>query len=206
LIFGARLRIAFEKLGITFVKVGQALSMRYDLLRAEDCEELQKLLDKSTPIPYQHIRDILDREYKGPFTKHFKEFDKEPLGSASVSQVHRAVLHDGTVVAVKIKKPNVVRFVSRDMRIVKFFTIIGMIFSSTLRRLRALESVRFFETWVEQEIDFELEAKNTEEIKRQNDEMVNCQRIISPNVYPEFCTKNIIVMDFIDGKPLSRKK
>lgn len=204
--FGTRLRKMCEKLGITYIKIGQALSMRYDLLSEEDCEELQKLLDKTNPLPYEVIRDILDREFRGPYTKHFKEFDKKPLGSASVSQVHKAVLHDGRVVAVKVKRPYVVKHVKDDMRIIKSLTILAMTFSPTLRKLRALESVRFFEKWILQDIDFILEAQNIRAIKEQNEEFKDDIAIVSPDVIFELCTKDIIVMDFVDGIPLTRKK
>lgn len=206
--FGERLRISCELLGITFIKMGQGLSMRYDLFSDSVCEELQKLLDKANVIPYEVIRNILEKEYKGPHTRIFKEFSREPLGSASVSQVHKAVLHDGRVVAVKIKRPFVDKYLESDIAILKRMTLLGMIFSKTLRDFRAYEVIKYFDKWIQQDTDFLLEAKNIVAIRKQeaSSSAKESEKIVCMDVISEFSNKTIIVMDFIDGIPMNRRK
>ncbi len=206
--FGERLRISCEILGITFIKFGQGLSMRYDLLPESVCEELQKLLDKANVIPYEVIRDILEKEYKGPHTRIFKEFSREPLGSASVSQVHKAVLHDGRVVAVKIKRPLVDKYLRSDIAILKGMVLFGMIFSKLLRDFRAYEVVTYFDKWIQQDTDFLQEAKNIVAIRKQEESSntIESEKMVCMDIVPEFSSKIVIVMDFIDGIPMNHRK
>lgn len=205
--FGERLTIVCEELGISFIKIGQALSLRYDILKEKDCLALQKLLDNANVLSYETIKRIVENEYRNPINRVFKEFSREPLGSASVSQVHKATLFDGRVVAVKVKRPNVAEHLSSDIRVMKTFVIIGMIFSKTLRQFRAYSVVVFFEEWVRQDIDFRLEAKNIKIFRKQELSNKNSEyQVFCMDVVDELCTDNIVVMDFVDGIPVGKKK
>jgi ubiquinone biosynthesis protein len=209
--FGRRLKLAFEKLGITYIKIGQILSMRYDLLSRRDCEELQQLLDKVNVIPLEMIWTILANEYKKPHTSVFREFCEQPLGSASVSQVHKAVTFDGNVVAVKIKRPNVGEQFLNDIRIMKRLASLAQWFSPTLRNVQARALVDYFESWIQQDLDFDAEVRNMKKCKEQYQFVETVYRKdLGKGVFTlpieSLCTENIVVMDYIDGIPMSRKE
>jgi ubiquinone biosynthesis protein len=204
---GERLALAFEKLGISFIKIGQTLSLRYDILDEKDCIALQRLLDKANILPYETIRSIIESDYKMPINQVFKEFQRQPLGSASVSQVHKAVTFDGKVVAVKVKRPNVEQHLTSDIRIMKFFALLGMTCSRTLRKFQLYGVVVFFEAWIRQDIDFRLEAKNIKIFREQ--ELSNSSekyKVFCMDIVDELCTDNVVVMDFVEGIPVSKKK
>ncbi len=207
-ILGKRLRLAFAELGLTFIKIGQILSMRYDLLRPEDCRELQELLDNVNPLDYKVIENIIKKEYGRLTDKIFAKFCKRPISSASISQVHKAVLPDGTIVAVKIKRPDVDIRLKSDIAIIKVLAYIAKIFSPTLRRIRIIKVINYFETWIKQDIDFVQEVKNINLVYNQyafsrNKKIRNDLGVgIFPKPYESICTRNVIVMDYIDGVSL----
>jgi len=210
-ILGKRLRLAFEELGLTFIKIGQILSMRYDLLPRKDCEELQQLLDNVNPLSLPVIYQIIEKEYGRPHSLVFKKFYELPLGSASVSQVHKAELFDGRLVAVKIKRPNVDYAFNKDIKIMMSVAKTVGAFVPVLRRVQVTKLVKYFESWIQQDLNFPLEAINMQKIADQYSFGQNKFRsdlgkglFIRPHL--ELCTTNIIVMDFIDGIPMSRKE
>lgn len=209
--FGQRLKVAFEQLGITFIKIGQILSMRYDLLSKESCAALQQLLDKVNPIPLAQIHKIIEREYGKPHYEIFKKLYEEPLGSASVSQVHKAELFDCSIVAVKIKRPNVDAKFAADMRVLKTLAAFAQWFSRDLRTIQVRKLVDYFEEWIRHDLDFRNEVKNIEKIQVQYDFAArgfrqDLGRAFFPKAKEALCTANIIVMDYIDGIPMSNKQ
>ncbi|MFA6098061.1 MAG: AarF/UbiB family protein [Patescibacteria group bacterium] len=208
--FGRRLKIAFEELGLTFIKIGQILSMRYDLLSRKDCESLQELLDRVKPIEFNNIVEIIKKEYGRPWREVFRVLEAVPLGSASVSQVHKAVLPDGSVVAVKVKRPGVDDKFLEDIKILKILSRVAALFSPTLRHVQITELVGQFESWIRQDLNFVLEAKNMRRIREQYDfGAVNFRSDLGKGVFmaphENLCTENVVVMDFVDGIPMSRK-
>jgi ubiquinone biosynthesis protein len=208
---GVRLRRSCEELGLAFVKIGQILSMRYDILSREDCDALQGLLDNVNPIPIETIFAIVEHEYGRPWRDVFASFDEAPLGSASVSQVHKATLHDGSVAAVKIKRPEADKEFSSDIKILKALARIGVFFSPTLRYIQVRDLVDYFESWTRQDLDFRLEAKNMRRIKEQYQfGATNFRNDLGRGVFiapfEDLCTENIVVMDFVDGIPMSQKE
>jgi ubiquinone biosynthesis protein len=209
--FGQRLKLAFEELGITFIKIGQILSMRYDILSQDDCEALQGLLDNVRPIPPPTVYKIIENEYNRPLDQVFKNFKEAPLGSASVSQVHKAELFDGCMVAVKIKRPDVGHKFTEDINILKTLATISQLFSSTLRNVQARKLVDYFEGWIKQDMNFIQEVENIRKIKEQYSFATTGFRpdlgiAVFPSTFDGLCTPNIIVMDYIDGIPMSRKQ
>lgn len=206
--FGDRLRYACEDLGLTFVKLGQMLSMRYDLLREEHCKDLQKLLDRTNPVSFEEIKMIVESDLKRPLNEVFKEFYEEPLGSASISQVHKAVLHDGRIVAVKVKRRNVDRHIKSDMRVLKFFAGAGVAMSRTARGFQSYQVVKSFERWLAQDVDFQIEANSIKKLREQEDVIGDIRHgeLMLVDAMEGLCTQNVIVMDFVDGIPASRKE
>jgi|SRR5579872_94488 len=210
-IFGVRLRLAFEELGITFIKIGQIISMRYDLLGEADRKALRSLLDDVNPIPFSEIKKILSQEYSCPLEAIFSEIQEKPVGSASVSQVHKAWLLNGAVAAVKIKRPGVDKTFIRDINFLKILASIGERFSSKLRYIRAKELVAYFESWIRQDLDFVLEIQNMKKIAEQYEFATgnfrsDLGRGTFPKAFDQLCTSRVIVMDFIDGIPMNRKE
>lgn len=211
-IFGKRLRYACEELGPIFIKLGQVLSTRYDILSNENCVELQKLLDQVEPIPFQKVLDIIQKDFGKKYELVFKAFDTNPLASASISQVHRATLFDGKKVAVKIRRPEVSEHVESDIRVLKQVVSIVSLFSPTLRHVDGKQVVNQLHDWILLEIDFKHEVHNIKQMKsylvrvaeytKMSKEEAN--NLIIPEVYEEYCTENVIVMEFIDGVPLSK--
>lgn len=210
-IFGRRLKLAFEELGITFVKIGQILSMRYDLLSQEDCLALQDLLDQVTPISYTTIVGILEREYSKSLSEVFIDFEEKPLGSASVSQVHKAKLLDGSMVAVKIKRPEVDHKFFYDVRILKRLARVAELLSPTLRHLQVREITAHFESWIKQDLDFRHEVRNMKRYKEEygfaeSEFRPDLGIQIIPSAFENLCTEDVIVMDYIEGIPLNRAR
>lgn len=211
-ILGQRLKLAFSELGLTYIKIGQILSMRYDILSKEDCGALQQLLDSVNPLPFEDIIAVIEKEYQKPYKEVFAIIDPVPLGSASVSQVHKAILFDGSVVAVKVKRPGVDDKFLADVKIMKKLAAIGSVLFPILKHIQIKELVNYFESWIKQDLDFALEARNMRLIKEQysfGDERhfrpdLGKGMFISP--FENLCTKNIIVMDYINGIPMSRKE
>ncbi len=211
-IFGKRLRYACEELGPIFIKLGQILSTRYDVLSNENCTELQKLLDQVEPIPLQKVENIIQKDFGKKYTALFKTFDTIPLASASIAQVHRATLLNGKKVAVKIRRPEVSEHVESDIRVLKQVVSALELFSPTLRHVDGKQVVSQLHDWILVEMNFKQEVQNIKQMKsylahaaeytNTSDEEAN--NLVIPDVYEEYCTENVIVMEFIDGVPLSK--
>lgn len=190
-----------EKLGPTFIKLGQLLSTRADLLPPEVLEQLALLEDKVTPIPFQEVRAVVETELKGRLETLFAQFDPEPIGSASLGQVHAGVLHSGRAVAVKIQRPGILPIVERDMEalydIAEWFdrkTEFG-------RRTRLLKVFQEFETTLRNELDYELEADNLERLKKN---LAEFRSIVIPSPVRDYCTKRVLTMDYVPGEKVTK--
>jgi ubiquinone biosynthesis protein len=211
-ILGKRIRHACEELGPIFIKLGQILSTRYDILSNENCVELQKLLDQVESIPLQKIEGILQKDYGKKYTAIFKTFETTPLASASIAQVHQATLYNGKKVAVKIRRPRISEYVESDIAVLKQVVSIGELFSPVLRHLDGKQIVGQLHDWILMEIDFRQEVQNIKRMKsylahaaeytKTSEEEAN--NLVIPDVYEEYCTENVIVMEFIEGVPLSK--
>ena len=195
-----KMRLMFEALGPTFVKVGQILSMRSEILPQSFCDELAKLRANADPMPYQTVLDTLSHEYGKPVKDIFKSIDSTPLGSASLAQVHRATLVTGQDVAVKVQRPGVRETMAQDVSIMR------TIARSATKIMHNAQVVDFQgvveELWdtFESETDFLVEARNLQEFKR------FCSRFAymdCPKPYMDLCTEHVVVMDYIDGISLS---
>lgn len=190
-----KLRRLLEALGPTFVKVGQILSMRPDILPQEYCDELAKLRTDAEPMPYDEVVATIEEEYGRPLASVFAEFDVRPLGSASVAQVHRARLRTGEDVAVKVQRPGVQKTMASDIDILR----------QLCRHLRFLwrggvmdlnQMVEEFWNAFVQETDFLVEARNLQEFRALNE---RCAYIDCPAPYMALCTEHIVVMDYVEG-------
>lgn len=200
---GERLRLALESLGPIFVKFGQILSTRRDLLDDDIADELAKLQDKVPAFSGQTAQAIIERSLKAPVSELFAEFSAEPLASASIAQVHTAKLHSGEDVVVKVIRPNIEKTIRQDIGLL--YTLAHFIAktSSDGRRLRPVEVVTDYEYTILDELDLAKEAANTGLLQRNFDKS---DLLYVPQVYWDYCHRNIMVMERISGIPVADTK
>jgi ubiquinone biosynthesis protein len=195
-----RLRLALESLGPVFVKFGQLLSVRRDLIPQDLADELAKLQDSVPPVPWEAVEAALARAYGKPYTEVFATFERVPIASASVAQVHFATLPDGREVAVKILRPGIGEVIAQDVAVLH---VVANVLSRVLpdsRRLRPREVVAEYETIIGNEQDLLREAGNASELRRN---FAGGRLLIVPEVYFDWCTATVMVMQRIDGIPVN---
>ena len=198
---GVRLRRALEALGPIFVKFGQMLSTRRDLVPLDIADELARLQDRVPPFPSIEAIAVLEKAYGRPLDAVFAEFDAEPVASASVAQVHFARLHDGTDVAVKVLRPDIGRVIAHDVSLLQVAAgLLEKLFADG-RRLRPREVVAEFEKHLEDELDQMREAANCSQLRRN---FLNSPLLKVPEVYWDYCGRDVMVMDRMDGIPVSQ--
>ncbi|MBU1395671.1 MAG: ubiquinone biosynthesis regulatory protein kinase UbiB [Gammaproteobacteria bacterium] len=198
---GVRLRRALEALGPIFVKFGQMLSTRRDLVPLDIADELAQLQDRVPPFPSVEAIATLETAYKRPLAEVFAEFDATPVASASVAQVHFARLHDGTPVAVKVLRPAIAPVIAHDVSLL--YAAAGMIekLFADGPRLRPREVVAEFEKHLEDELDLMREAANCSQLRRN---FKDSPLLLVPGVYWDYCGHDVMVMDRMDGIPVSQ--
>ena len=196
---GRRIRKALEDLGPIFIKFGQMLSTRRDLLPSGIAEELALLQDKVPPFPGNKARTIIENNLKQPIDQLFDEFCEVPLASASVAQVHAARLKDGREVVVKVLRPDVNRWIKHDLGILYTIARLASRYWSEGKRLRPVEVVQEYEKTLMDELDLMREAANAAQLKRNFE---GSDLLYVPEVYWDFCRKDVMVMERIRGVPI----
>jgi ubiquinone biosynthesis protein len=196
---GQRLRLALEELGPIFVKFGQALSTRRDLLPADIADELARLQDNVPPFPGEVARAAIERAYGVPLEQRLQAFDPVPLAAASIAQVHAAQLHDGREVIVKVLRPGMRAMIALDVEVL--YTIAGMAerWWPESRRLKPREIVREYEHTILDELDLMREAANASQLKRN---FAGSPLLYVPEIYWDFCRTEVMVMERIRGIPI----
>ena len=196
---GERLRLALEALGPVFVKFGQLLSVRRDLIPEDIADELAKLQDNVPPFAWEEVVTTLDRAYGRPYTEVFRTIDSVPIASASVAQVHFARLPDGREVAVKILRPGIRGVIAKDVGLLDLVArVVERIPDG--RRLRPREVVAEFERTIGAELDLLREAGNASQLRRN---FADGRLLIVPEVYWDWCNADVMVMQRIDGIPVN---
>ena len=197
------LRRLLEELGPTFVKAGQILSMRSEILPESFTHELAKLRTDVEPMDRETVLQALRDEYDKPIEEIFDAIDDRPLGSASVAQVHKAKLVTGELVAVKVQRPHVQEIMAQDIAIMRSLTKYMDRFMGDEQFLD-LQSV-MDELWqsFREETDFLVEARSLEEFRRNN---ADCAYVSCPRPFPTLCTRHVVVMDFVQGIPIDQTK
>ncbi len=191
-----KLRMIFEDLGPTFIKFGQIMSMRPDILPAEYCEELSRLRADVQPLPFQTVKSEIEKMYGKPIGNVFARFDSEPLGSASIAQVHGAELKNGEKVVVKIKRPGIYGVMSRDVSLLRKASGLFKVIEKTGNAIDfGLVTDEMWEA-ARQEMDFLNEAGQAEKFRQLNADVAY---VTSPRVYGEYSTSSVFVMEYIDG-------
>ncbi|WKT60453.1 ubiquinone biosynthesis regulatory protein kinase UbiB [Microbulbifer thermotolerans] len=197
---GARLRRALEELGPIFVKFGQLLSTRPDLLPADIVEELDRLQDKVPPFPSEECVALIEQALGASVDELFADFDRAPLASASVAQVHSAVLLSGEQVVVKVLRPGIEKIIEQDLRLLAVIARWIERWVPDGRRLRPVEVVEDYRHTIEGELDLVREAANGTQLKRN---FANSPLLYVPEVYWDYTRQNVLVLERIDGIPVT---
>ena len=195
-----RLRLALEELGPIFIKFGQALSTRRDLLPRDIADELAKLQDRVPPFSGSLARAQVERSLGRPVTELFGSFDERPLAAASVAQVHAATLTDGREVVVKVLRPGMRQVIVRDLEVLYALAGLAERYWPESRRLRPLEVVEEYEKTILDELDLMREAGNASQLKRN---FGDSPLLHVPAVYWELCRRDVMVMERIRGVPIA---
>ncbi len=195
-----RLRMAFEELGPTYIKLGQILSTRPDLIPMEYIQELSKLQDEVPAFPFEEVCKVIESEFGRPPADIFDQLDKMPLASASIGQVHRAILKDGDPVAVKFQRPGIRKTVEIDLEIMLHLATLAEHHIEELVLHRPVKIVEEFARTLEQEMDYKIEADNMERCALQ---FLKDPHVYIPKVYRETTTSRILTAEFVDGIKIS---
>ena len=196
-----RIRLALEELGPTFVKLGQILSLRPDLLPLELIKELSRLQDNVTTLPFEEIKKVLEHEFKRPLDQIFNDFEEKPLASASLSQVHRAVhIESGSALAIKVRRPGITKLIEVDLDILLNIT---RRLHNSFEQLRIYDLPAIVETnrrTLLREIDFSKEARYIQIARSKNKSQSG---IIIPDVFSSYCTPKVLATEYICGRKIT---
>ena len=197
-----RLRNVLEDLGPTYIKFGQVISNRPGILPDDLLSELSRLQDAVPPFPFEEVQIILEREFKRPLAEIFSEFNPVPLASASIAQVHEGLLFTGERVAVKVQRPGIEAVIKADIQMLN--DIAGLMMrSAELSALRPKEMVAAFENTILAELNFLQEATH---FRKFSERFEGDKEVKIPRPFPEFCRKNVITLEFLDGIKISDLK
>ena len=196
-----RLRLALENLGPIFVKFGQMLSTRRDLMPADIADELAKLQDHVPPFPSAQAVALLEAAYKKKLSAVFRSFDETPIASASVAQVHFAVLPDGREVAVKILRPGIASVIAHDVALLDVCAGLMERWWEDGKRLKPRLVVAEFKKYLHDELDLMREASCASQLKRN---FASSNLLTVPEVYWDWCSTEVMVMERMDGIPISQ--
>ncbi len=198
---GVRLRMALEKLGPIFVKFGQVLSTRRDLIPPDLADELAKLQDNVPPFSAALARQLIEKAYGRSVEQVFASFESEPVASASIAQVHFATLKDGREVAVKVLRPNMLSVIDDDLSLMRTIAVWVERLSADGKRLKPREVVAEFDNHLHDELDLVREAANAAQLRRN---MQGLNLVMVPEMHWELCTQTVLVMERMDGVPISQ--
>ncbi len=191
-----RLRRALERLGGTFIKLGQLLSVRPDLVPAVFSKELEKLQDRVPPFSYSAARKIVEEELKQPLEQTFKLFERKPLASASIAQVHKAVLKSGEVAAVKVQRPDIQEIFNADLDILFYLAKMLEKNLPNTKRYQPVNVVKEFALWTRKELNFQIEAEHAVRIK---ESLKENKQVFIPKIYHNYTTPRVLTMEFVEG-------
>ena len=197
-----KLRMILEDLGPTFIKLGQIMSMHSDILPKRYCDELVKLRSDVSPMPFEEMKEVLEESYHCKWNEIFRSIEEEPLGSASIAQVHKAVLKDGGQVVIKVQRKGIYETMARDIGLLH--QAVKLLPPVSLKGMVDLDMV-LDELWdvTKEEMNFLTEAANMEEFAQKNSGIAY---IGTPRLYKEYTTLRVLVMEYIDGFKIDDKK
>ena len=197
-----KLRLIIEDLGPTYIKLGQIMSLHSDILPKRYCDELLRLQSEVPPMQFEQVEQVIEESYGFPWQEVFENIEKKPLGSASIAQVHRAILRTGEEVVVKVQRQGIADVMARDIGLLH--KAVKLLPSETIKGMVDLDLV-LDELWrvTQEEMNFLIEAANIEEFTRNNKDVVFVQ---IPKLYKEYTTGHVLVMEYIDGYAINDKE
>ncbi len=196
-----RIRLAIEDLGPTFIKLGQILSTRPDLVPPSVIEQLQHLQNDVPPMPTADVEEQVQSQLGKPLADCFASFELEPLACASIAQAHRATLPDGTEIVVKVKRRHIDQKIDSDLNILHFLAARAEQLVPELQLADPVGIVKEFDRALRQELDFTVECENIQRFTRN---FKNFEGIRAPAVYPDYCTRELMTMEFISGVKITQ--
>lgn len=196
-----RIRLSFEELGPTFVKFGQLLATRPDLIPDEYIQEMALLHDQVQVLDFETIQSVLREEYGSQWMDLFQSVEKKPLGSASIAQVHRAILKNGDPVVLKIQRPGIVQIINDDLNVLYFIAELIETYIPETRSFNPVGMVDEYFKTLELETNFVVEANNA---RRMKENFKDDPKMVIPQVYLDMTTERILVMEELKGLPLSK--
>lgn len=201
--FGEQLRLSFEELGPSFIKLGQLLSTREDILDPALIKELKKLQNKVKGIPFEVAQKVIEDNLGKKLSEVFLSIDEKPIGTASIGVVYKAQLHNGQKVVVKVRRPNIAKLIMTDFEILIFIVQKLEKVSSEIKFLGLSKMISDFFKSTQTELNFQIEATNCERLKKNLESIDKDQYLVVPKVYREFTTQEILVLEFLDGRPFN---
>ncbi|SEU12724.1 ubiquinone biosynthesis protein [Paenibacillus sp. NFR01] len=203
LTLGERIRLVLEDLGPTFIKIGQLASTRSDLLPDSIIQELVKLQDNVPPFSAETARNILEQELDEHLDAVFSYFEKMPLAAASIGQVHRAVLHNGQQVAVKIQRPGILRTMTRDLEIIRDLCVLAEKRLDWAKQYGLTQMVAEFSRSLLAELDYTQEGRSAERIAAQ---APGTAEVYIPAIYWDYSSSRVLTMEYVQGITLNRRE
>ena len=189
-----------EEMGPTFVKLGQVLSSRPDLLPQPYLDALARLQDRVKPFPFNEVQQIVEEELGVRISKAFARFDEKPLAAASLGQVHKAELRDGREVVVKVQRPGIVKQIAADFQVLEQIADFLQSHTEVGRKHRFVDVLREFRITVQQELNYEMEASNLSIV---GDNLAEFELIAIPQPVPDYCTRRVLTMDYVRGRKVT---
>ena len=193
---GIKLREVLQSLGPTFIKLGQIASTRRDLVPSEIAKELEKLQDQVSGFPFQQVQEIIEMELGEKLEDIFQEFNENPVASASIGQVHQAVLQTGEIVAVKVQRPDIRSTVQTDLEILDDITRMMEANLSWAKTYQVRKMMAEFSNSLLAELDYQTEGRNSERIAKQ---FQDNPEVVIPKIYWDYSTNKVLTMDYITG-------
>ncbi|MBL4952444.1 ABC transporter [Neobacillus sp. YIM B02564] len=200
---GERIRMFLEELGPTFIKIGQIASTRPDIIPLDIIQELVKLQDKVSAFPFSEVKKIIEEELADSLENSFREFQETPIAAASIGQVHYAVLPAGEQVAVKVQRPKLKHLIETDLEILKELARLADSRLEWARRYQVRDIVDELAMSIRRELDFEMEARNTEKIAAK---FKDNPKVVIPKVFWDYTSAKVLTMEFIDGITLNEEE
>ena len=198
----SRLRLSFEELGPTFIKFGQLMASRPDLVPQEYIDEMSLLHDQVQPVDFKTVEQVLVEELGVGWKKYFTQVDEAPLGSASIAQVHRAVMTTGQHVVIKIQRPGIVQTINDDLNVLYFIAELLVKYVPEIRPFNPIGMIDEYFKTLELETNFVVEANN---IRKFKENFKKEEQVKIPDVYFDLVTERILVMEELLGKRLSQE-
>lgn len=202
-IFGKQLRLSFEELGPSFIKLGQLMATREDILDPAMIKELKQLQNKVRGIPFDTARKVIESNLEKSLSELFVNFDEEPIGTASIGVVYKAELLSGQKVVVKVRRPGIAKTINTDFQILQFIVQNIEKVSSEIRFMGMSRMISDFFKSTQSELNFKIEAQNCERLKKNLEVIDKDGFLVVPKVFRDISTEEVLILEYLEGRPFN---